>query len=45
MMMVVDGPAVSGPALLIGIADFVVMTVDVVRVRQRPDDGGGVHRR
>ena len=25
-IMVVDGPAVSGPALLLGIADFVVMT-------------------
>ena len=26
IIMVVDGPAVSGPALLLGIADFVVMT-------------------
>ena len=26
--MVVEGPAVSGPALLLGIADFVVMTAD-----------------
>ena len=26
--MVVEGPAVSGPALLLGIADFVVMTED-----------------
>jgi acetyl-CoA carboxylase carboxyltransferase component len=28
IVMVVDGPAVSGPALLLGIADFVVMTAD-----------------
>ena len=28
IIMVVDGPAVSGPALLLGIADFVVMTAD-----------------
>ena len=28
IIMVVEGPAVSGPALLLGIADFVVMTVD-----------------
>jgi acetyl-CoA carboxylase carboxyltransferase component len=28
VIMVVDGPAVSGPALLIGLADFVVMTAD-----------------
>ncbi|HSB87752.1 MAG TPA: carboxyl transferase domain-containing protein, partial [Ilumatobacteraceae bacterium] len=28
IIMVVDGPAVSGPALLLGIADFVVMTND-----------------
>ena len=27
-IMVVEGPAVSGPALLLGIADFVVMTAD-----------------
>ena len=26
VVMIVDGPAVSGPALLLGIADFVVMT-------------------
>ena len=26
VIMVVDGPAVSGPALLLGLADFVVMT-------------------
>ena len=45
IIMVVEGPAVSGPALLLGIADFVVMTVGLVRVRHRPDDGGRVHRR
>ncbi|HEY7628122.1 MAG TPA: carboxyl transferase domain-containing protein [Ilumatobacteraceae bacterium] len=28
IVMVVEGPAVSGPALLLGIADFVVMTKD-----------------
>ena len=28
IIMIVEGPAVSGPALLLGIADFVVMTVD-----------------
>ena len=28
IIMVVEGPAVSGPALLLGIADFVVMTAD-----------------
>ena len=28
IIMVVEGPAVSGPALLLGIADFVVMTKD-----------------
>lgn len=28
IIMVVDGPAVSGPALLLGMADFVVMTTD-----------------
>jgi acetyl-CoA carboxylase carboxyltransferase component len=28
IIMVVEGPAVSGPALLLGIADFVVMTTD-----------------
>jgi len=28
IIMVVEGPAVSGPALLLGIADFVVMTED-----------------
>ena len=28
MVMLVDGPAVSGPALLLGIADLVVMTAD-----------------
>ncbi len=28
IIMVVDGPAVSGPALLLGLADFVVMTAD-----------------
>ena len=28
IIMVVEGPAVSGPALLLGMADFVVMTVD-----------------
>jgi acetyl-CoA carboxylase carboxyltransferase component len=28
IIMVVEGPAVSGPALLLGIADFVVMTSD-----------------
>lgn len=27
-IMIVEGPAVSGPALLLGIADFVVMTTD-----------------
>jgi acetyl-CoA carboxylase carboxyltransferase component len=27
-IMVVDGPAVSGPALLLGLADFVIMTTD-----------------
>ncbi len=28
IIMVVEGPAVSGPALLLGMADFVVMTTD-----------------
>lgn len=28
IIMIVEGPAVSGPALLLGIADFVVMTTD-----------------
>lgn len=28
VILVVDGPAVSGPALLLGLADFVVMTED-----------------
>ncbi len=28
VLMIVDGPAVSGPALLIGLADLVVMTTD-----------------
>jgi acetyl-CoA carboxylase carboxyltransferase component len=28
IIMIVDGPAVSGPALLIGLADLVVMTTD-----------------
>jgi acetyl-CoA carboxylase carboxyltransferase component len=28
VVMVVDGPAVSGPALLLGLADFVIMTRD-----------------
>ena len=28
VIMIVDGPAVSGPALLIGLADLVVMTAD-----------------
>ena len=28
MVMIVDGPAVSGPALLLGIADLTVMTAD-----------------
>jgi acetyl-CoA carboxylase carboxyltransferase component len=28
IIMIVEGPAVSGPALLLGIADFVVMTAD-----------------
>ena len=28
VLMIVDGPAVSGPALLIGLADLVVMTSD-----------------
>ncbi len=32
IIMIVEGPAVSGPALLLGIADFVVMTADVVFV-------------
>ena len=32
---IVDGPAVSGPALLLGLADFVVMTERRLRLRQR----------
>ena len=43
-VVVVDGPAVSGPALLLGVADLVVMTESSYAVRQRPGDGGGVHR-
>ena len=39
------GPAVSGPALLLGLADLVVMTERRLRLRQRPDDGRRVHRR
>ena len=43
-IVVVDGPAVSGPALLLGVADLVVMTESQLRVRQRAGDGRGVHR-
>ena len=42
-VIVVDGPAVSGPALLLGLADLVVMTIDELRVRQRTGDGHRVH--
>ena len=38
------GPRCPGPALLLGLADLVVMTDGVVRVRQRADDGRRVHR-
>ena len=44
IIMVVEGPAVSGPALLLGIADFVVMTVDSYAFVTGPDHGGRVHR-
>ena len=44
-IVVVDGPAVSGPALLLGVADLVVMTEASYALRQRPGDGRGVHRR
>ena len=44
-VLVVDGPAVSGPALLLGVADLVVMTDRQLRVRQRPVMVDGVHRR
>ena len=43
-ILVVDGPAVAGPALLLGIADLVVMTAEQLRLRQRPGDGRRVHR-
>ena len=45
IVLVVTGPAVSGPALLLGLADLVVMTADCVRVRERADHGHRVHRR
>ena len=35
-IMIVNGPAVSGPALLLGVADHVVMTAkDAVKLRDR----------
>ena len=45
VIMVVDGPAVSGPALLLGLADFVDHDRGVVRVPLGTGDGGRVHRR
>ena len=38
------GPAVSGPALLLGIADYVIMTAGRVRLRERARRGRRVHR-
>ena len=45
VIIVLDGPAVSGPALLIGLADFVVMTEESYAFVSGPVDGGRVHRR
>ena len=45
VIMAVTGPAVSGPALLLGLADHVVMTERRLRLRERPGHGGRVHRR
>ncbi len=39
------GPAVSGPALLLGLADHVVMTADAFAYVTGPDGRAGVHRR
>ena len=44
VIVVVTGPAISGPALLLGIADLVVMTSDSVRLRLRPGHGRRLHR-
>ena len=45
VIFAVTGPAVSGPALLLGLADHVVMTEDAYAFVSGPDDGGRVHRR
>ena len=45
IVLLLDGPAVSGPALLLGIADQVIMTGQLVCVRDRPRRGRGLHRR
>ena len=44
-ILVVDGPAVSGPALLLGVADLVVMTESSYGFVNGPGDGRGVHGR
>ena len=44
VMVVVTGPALSGPALLLGLADLVVMTSDAYRLRVGSGHGRGVHR-
>ena len=41
MAVVVDGPAVSGPALLLALADFTVMTADSYAFVNGPDLGPG----
>jgi acetyl-CoA carboxylase carboxyltransferase component len=43
--MAATGPVVSGPALLLGLADQVVMTVDAYAFVSGPDDGRDLHRR
>ena len=43
-MLVVVGPCVSGPALLLGLADIVVMTEDAFAYVSGPDTVDGVHR-
>ena len=44
VVLAVDRARGVGPALLLGLADHVVMTADVLRVRERADDGRRVHR-
>ena len=39
VVMIATGPAVSGPALLLGLADHVVMVRGRLRVRERPAHG------